>query len=278
MAARKPTSPFRLFSEAESRLKGYKYKIMVLSGKGGVGKTFVSSMLALALAELGYRVGLLDADLHGSSVPSMYGLRDARHHADEDGIIPIEGPLGVKVVSVNFMLESPELPLIWRGPIKSRAIAELLSKVKWGEGDFFIVDMPPGTGDEAITVVQTLKELTGAVVVTAPNVLSETVVAKALHFVNRTGVRLLGIVENMSYFRCPDTGKEYQLLGKSTGEELARKFGTKLLARIPLDPYIGEAIDKGVPYLLYVPEGDAAKSIRDLATRLVHELGMAGNQ
>ncbi len=271
------TPVFKLINEARERLKQTKYKIMVLSGKGGVGKTFVSSMLSLALASEGFRVALFDADIHGSSIPTALGLHGMRLYASEKGIEPTIGPLGIKVVATNLMLKSPDIPIIWRGPLKSKAITELLAKVNWGENDFLIIDLPPGTGDEAITIVQTIKDLSGAIIVTAPSVLSEVIVAKAINFVVRNNIRLLGIVENMSYFRCPKCGTVYQLLGKSTGEELARKYNTRLLAKIPLDPYIGEAIDKGVPYYIEYPDADAAKAIRELAHKII-ELLEAGKE
>lgn len=263
---------FALTNKIRDRVGGIKHKIMVLSGKGGVGKSFISSMLSLALAERNYRVAIMDADIHGSSIPTLLGLHNARHYADEEGILPVEGPLGVKVVAVNLMLDSPDLPVVWRGPLKSRAIIELLAKVKWPQGDFLILDLPPGTGDEAITVVQSIKDLTGAIIVTAPNILSEVIVSKAVNFVVKNNVRLLGIVENMSYFKCPESGREYPILGRSTGEELAWKYSTRLLARIPLDPLIASALEKGVPYLLAYPEGEAAKAIRSLAEEVLRIL------
>lgn len=264
----KPT--YNLLNEVERKLKDYKHKILILSGKGGVGKTFISSMLSLALAEKGRRVALLDGDIHGSSIPSVLGLHGTRHYADEEGnILPVVGPLGVKVVAVNLMLDSPDLPVVWRGPLVSKAVVELLSKVKWESGDYLVVDLPPGTGDVIITLTQSIPSITGAIIVTAPNMLSETIVAKAINFVAKYNLRILGIVENMSYFKCPYCGRTSQVLGKSTGEELAAKYGTRLLARIPIDPLINEAIDKGMPYILSNPEGEASKAIRSLADELI---------
>ncbi len=263
---------FSLIGEARRRLNRVKHKIMVLSGKGGVGKTFVSSMLSLALAEKGYSVGLLDADIHGSSIPTVYGMENTRLYASEEGILPANGPLGVRVVATNLLLEQPDIPIVWRGPLKSRAILEFLAKVVWGELDYLVIDLPPGTGDEAITIAQTISDLDGAIIVTAPSILSETVVAKAINFVVKNRIPLLGIVENMSYFKCPRCGSIYQLLGKSTGEELARKYNTVLLTRIPLDPLIGEAIDCGKPYLLEYPDGEAAKAIHELADKVISRI------
>lgn len=263
------TPIFKLINDARERLSKTKHKIIVLSGKGGVGKTFVSAMLSLALASEGYRVALFDADIHGSSIPTVLAMHGMRLYASENGIEPTPGPLGIKVVATNLMLDSPDLPIIWRGPLKSKAITELLAKVNWGENDFLIIDLPPGTGDEAITIVQTIKDLDGAIIVTAPSILSEVIVAKAINFVVNNGVKLLGIVENMSHFKCPKCGSVYYLLGKSTGEELAKKYNTKLLAKIPLDPYIGEALDRGVPYYIEYPDAEASKAIRELARKLI---------
>ncbi len=272
ITSRAPTPIFKMINEARERLNKTKYKIMVLSGKGGVGKTFISSMLSLALAKKGYKVAIFDADIHGSSIPTALGLESARHYAGPYGIEPVPGPLGVKVVAINMMLDTPDTPIVWRGPLKSRAITELLAKVNWGENDFLIIDLPPGTGDEAITIMQTISDLDGSIIVTAPSVLSEVIVAKAINFVIKNDIPLLGIVENMSYFKCPKCGSTYQLLGKSTGEELAKKYNTRLLARIPLDPYIGEALDKKKPYLVEYPEEEAAKALKELADKIVELL------
>ena len=261
-----------LIKQVQDRMAKIKHKIVVLSGKGGVGKSFISSMLSLALADLGYKVALLDADIHGSSIPTLLGIEDAKLYAGEEGIVPAEGPLNIKVVAMNLMLPSPDTPIVWRGPLKSKAITELLAKVAWGENDFLVIDLPPGTGDEAITIVQSIKNIDGAIIVTAPNVLSEVVVAKAINFVINNGIRPLGIVENMSYFKCPDTGKVYYLLGRSTGEELAKKYGLELLCRIPFDPLIGEALDKKQPYYILYRDGEAAKALRDLAKKIVEFL------
>ncbi len=277
MQHRPPITPFdMLLKQINEKMKNIKYKIVVLSGKGGVGKSFISSMLSLALADLGYRVAILDADIHGSSIPLLLGIEESKIYASEEGIIPAPGPLNTRIIAINLMLPSPDTPIVWRGPLKAKAIVELLAKVAWGENDFLVVDLPPGTGDEAITIVQTIRDVSGALIVTAPSVLSEVIVAKAINFIVKNNIPLLGIVENMSYFKCPDTGKTYYLLGKSTGEELARKYGTKLLARIPFDPLIGEALDAKKPYYVAFPEGEAAKAIRGLAEKIVAIL--SGNQ
>jgi ATP-binding protein involved in chromosome partitioning len=264
------TPPFALQEQAKKRLMGYKYKVLVMSGKGGVGKSFVSSMLALALAMKDRRVALFDADVYGSSVPLLLGIQGARHYADEEGnILPVEGPLGVKVVAVNLMLDAPDVPVIWRGPLASRAILELMARVSWGEGDYLVVDMPPGTGDVAITIAQTMPSITGAILVTAPGTLSEVIVAKAANFAANLRIRLLGVVENMAYFKCPHCGRVTNIMGGSTGEVLAAKYGVTVIGRIPLDPEVNEYLDRGVPYLLARRDGEAAKAIIEVAEKLI---------
>jgi ATP-binding protein involved in chromosome partitioning len=259
-----------LHEEARKNLASFKHRIVVISGKGGVGKSFVSSMLALALAEMGKNVALFDADIYGSSIPQLLGLQSVRLQADEEGrILPAEGPLGLRVVAMNLIVDAPETPIVWRGPLASRAIIELMAKVKWGSGDYLVVDMPPGTGDIAITIAQLMPRETYAIVVTAPNILSEVVVAKAINFAISTNLRLLGIVENMSYFKCPHCGRETSIMGKIGGEHLASKYNTTVLIKIPLDPYINEAIDRGAPYILVERDGEAAKTIRELASKVV---------
>jgi ATP-binding protein involved in chromosome partitioning len=263
-----------LFQErARRRLSNYKYRVLVISGKGGVGKSFISSMLALALAERGRRVALFDADIYGSSAPVLLGVQGVRHYLDEEGdILPVEGPLGVKLVAVNLMLDTPDIPVVWRGPLVARAILELAARVKWGEGDYLVVDMPPGTGDVAITIAQLMPPETHAVVVTAPNALSEVVVSKAINFAKSTGLKLLGIVENMSYFKCPHCGRETSIMGKSSGELLASKYGVALLAKIPLAPEVNTAVDESTPYLLADKNGEVARIIRELAHTVIRLL------
>jgi ATP-binding protein involved in chromosome partitioning len=263
-----------LFQErARRRLSNYKHRVLVISGKGGVGKSFISSMLALAIAERGRRVALFDADIHGSSTPVLLGVQGVRHYLDEEGdILPVEGPLGVKLVAVNLMLDTPDTPVVWRGPLVARAVLELAARVKWGEGDYLIVDMPPGTGDVAITIAQLMPPETHAIVVTAPNALSEVVVSKAINFAKSTGLKLLGIVENMSYFKCPHCGRETSIMGKSSGELLASKYGVALLAKIPLAPEVNTAVDESTPYLLADKNGEVARIIRELAHTVIRLL------
>lgn len=265
------TPVFRLLEEAKKRLKRYKYRILVMSGKGGVGKSLISAILAIALAQKGKRVALFDADIYGSSIPILLGLRDQRHYANEQGeILPVEGPFGIQVVAINLMLDSPDIPVAWRGPLAGRAIIELAAKVAWGSGDYLLIDMPPGTGDIPLTIIQVFPDITGAIIVTSPNSLSETIVAKATNFATTAGIKLLGIIENMSYFKCPHCGKISYIMGNYTGERLASKYGTVLLGKVPLDPAINEYSDKGVSYLLGNSEEDLSKAILAIVDKIIN--------
>lgn len=254
----------------KSKMGRYKYKVIVMSGKGGVGKSFVSSMLALGLAMHNRRVTLFDADIQGSSIPMFLGIQGQRHYLNENGEIdPVEGPLGVKVVASNLMLDSPDMPIVWRGPLMARAIVELVTRVAWGEGDYLVVDMPPGTGDVPLTVAQVIPLITGGILVTAPNTLNETIVAKAANFTSSVGIRLLGLIENMSYFKCPSCGKVTYIMGNYTSERLAAKYSTQLLGKIPIDPEVNEAIEQGRPYLLAKRDGEAAKVILSVVDKVI---------
>ncbi len=246
-----------------------KYKIIVLSGKGGVGKSFVTASLAFALAARNRRVGILDADVHGPSIPRMVGVTGKRLYASPTGsIIPVEAPLGIKVVSIEFMLPSQDTPVIWRGPMKTAALRELLANVEWGELDYLLVDLPPGTGDEQLTIVQLIPDITGAIIVTMPSLVSRDVVEKAVNFAKRLNVRILGIIENMSYFVCPD-GSVHYIFGRGAGEEIARKEGITLLGKIPIDPRISSANDEGVPFFLKYPDTPAAKAFLEVAEKVI---------
>lgn len=259
------------FDQARKKLSKVKFKILVISGKGGVGKSFISAMLSLAMAMKGRKVLLFDADVYGSSIPLLLGIQGLRHYIDEQGsILPVEGPLGIKVVAVNLMLDAPDVPVVWRGPLASRALLEILARVNWGEGDYMFIDMPPGTGDIPLSITQVIPDVTGAILVTAPSTLTEVIVAKAANFIASSHIKLLGVVENMSYFKCPHCGKVSWIMGSTEAERLATKYGTVVLGKIPLDPEVNEYIDRGIPYILARREGEAAKAIVEVTDRLIN--------
>jgi Mrp family chromosome partitioning ATPase len=236
----------------DDRLANIKHKIMVISGKGGVGKTTVAVNLALTFAMHGIDVGLMDADIHGPNVPKMLGIEDMQPSANPDGngIYPVMVPPRVKVMSIAFLLSSRDSPVIWRGPMKMNAIRQFLSDVIWGNMDYLIVDLPPGTGDEPLSVAQLIPKMDGAIVVTTPQDISLLDSRKAVNFTRQLKMPVIGIVENMSGFSCPYCGKEIDLFKIGGGERAAVEMGVPFLGRIPIDPKIVEDGDSGTPFVL----------------------------
>lgn len=234
--------------DSEKGLLKIKHKIAVLSGKGGVGKSTVSVNLAFALLSAGYKVGLMDMDIHGPSIPTMLNLEDITIRSDEEGIIPVKiGDL--KVMSIGFFLENSADALIWRGPMKVGIVDKFLHEVKWGELDFLIIDLPPGTGDEPLSIGQALSSQDGAVIVTTPQEVANADVRKSINFCNKLGLSVLGIIENMSGFVCPHCNEVTQIFGLNGGKRLAKDFNIPFLGAIPLDPTIVAACDRGLPYM-----------------------------
>ncbi len=225
-------------------LNRIKRVVAVVSGKGGVGKSTLSAMLAVGLARQGYQVGLLDADITGPSIPKML-LSDApRPMGSPNGILPVTTPSGIKIMSVNLLLEDPEQAVIWRGPLISGAITQFYGDVVWGNLDYLVVDLPPGTSDASLTVMQSLP-VDGIVLVTTPQSLAGMVVRKASSMASQLGIPILGVVENMSYAVCPECGHRFELFGPSQAEKLAESLGVPLLARLPIEPGLAELADRG---------------------------------
>jgi ATP-binding protein involved in chromosome partitioning len=225
--------------------------VLVLSGKGGVGKSTVAANLALAFSNRGYRTGLLDLDIHGPDIPKMLGIEEAHLTSyDKQHIEPVHvtGTLGV--VSMAFLLPEKDTPVIWRGPMKMGAIRQFLGDVHWGDLDYLVVDLPPGTGDEALTIAQLAPNIAGVVVVTTPQEVAILDISKAVRFVQQIGLPVIGIVENMSGLVCPHCGKDIDLFGSGGGERAARDLGVPYLGSIPLDPEMRKAADEGRPYIL----------------------------
>ncbi len=256
----------------EENMKKIKYKIAILSGKGGVGKSFVTASLAFALSYLGKKVGVLDADIYGPSIPKMMGVQGQHILATGEGrLIPVTAPLGVKVVSIGLMLPAEDVPVIWRGAMTTSAIREMLAYTDWGELDYLLVDLPPGTGDEQLTIVQLIKNMTGAIIVTIPSDVSRLVVAKAINFCRKLNLNIIGIIENMSYFVCPDGSKHY-IFGEAAGRRIAEQYNIPFLGEIPIDPRISRANDAGEPFFVKYPDTPAAKAILGLAQALIERL------
>jgi len=256
-------------TKIQLRMKSVKYKIAVLSGKGGVGKSFVSSNLAVALAAAGKKVGILDVDFHGPSVPKMLGLRGQMLTADDKGINPVVGPFGMKVVSIDFLLPRDDTPVVWRGSIKHSAIRQFLGDVNWGELDYLVLDLPPGTGDEPLSVVQLVPNLTGIIIVTIPSEVSTLAVRRSINFARTVNTRILGVIENMSYFVCPGDGKKYYVFGEGKGKKMAEEMSVPLLGEIPLDPSIAESNDLGEPFFLKYPTSPASQEFVKIADKVI---------
>ena len=217
--------------------------IGVVSGKGGVGKSLVTSLLASAMQARGNACAVLDADITGPSIPKSFGIK-TRAKADETGLLPEESKLGVKIMSINLLLESEESPVVWRGPVISGVIQQFWKDVAWGDVDYMFVDMPPGTGDVSLTVFQNLP-VDGIIIVTSPQDLVTMIVKKAFNMAKLMNIPVLGLVENMSYVVCPDCGKEIKVFGESKIDEIAAEMGVPVLAKIPIDPKTASLVDKG---------------------------------
>ncbi len=217
--------------------------LAVMSGKGGVGKSLVASLLATAFARDGKDVGILDADITGSSIPKMFGL-DVRPTGSETGILPILSKTGIEIMSMNLLLPSEDEAVIWRGPLMSRAITQFWEEVLWGKLDYLIIDLPPGTGDAPLTVMQGMP-ISGVIDVFTPQELTEMVVRKAVKMAQKMNVRVLGVIENMSYLVLPETGKKMEIFGRSKGEDMAKASGAPLLGQLPIDPELARLCDEG---------------------------------
>ncbi|MGN0277677.1 MAG: P-loop NTPase [Hominisplanchenecus sp.] len=220
-----------------------KHVIGVVSGKGGVGKSLVTASLANMMAAKGYRVGILDADITGPSIPKMYGIHGPTQ-ADDEGIYPILADNDIKIMSINLLMPDEEAPVIWRGPVISGMVKQFWTDVIWGELDYLFVDMPPGTGDVPLTVFQSLP-VEGIVIVTSPQDLVQLIVKKAYHMAKSMNIPILGVVENYSYLKCPDCGREISVFGQSRIEEVAKQLDLKILGKMPIDPKLAELSDAG---------------------------------
>ncbi|MDO5136609.1 MAG: Mrp/NBP35 family ATP-binding protein [Eubacteriales bacterium] len=231
------------FQEKMNGDSNIKHVIGIVSGKGGVGKSFVTASLANRMAKKGYRVGILDADITGPSIPKMYGLKGAAMASDA-GISPMETKNGIRVMSINLLLPTEETPVIWRGPILANMVKQFWTDVIWGEIDYLFVDMPPGTGDVPLTVFQSLP-LEGVVIVTSPQDLVSMIVKKAYNMAEMMKVPVLGIVENYSYVKCPDCGRKLLVFGESHIDEIAGELQVPVLGKMPLDPAFAAKADEG---------------------------------
>jgi len=268
---------FRLRMAIADNLKRIKHTVIVMSGKGGVGKTTVSVNIAAAFAAKGWKVGLLDLDLTNPNVPIMLGLTLAKPGGQSEDIKPVlvpapSGEGSLKVMSTEFFLTTKNDAIIWRGPIKMNVINQLLGNVDWGELDLLVVDLPPGTGDEPLTIAQLLKDADGVVLVTTPQQVAVQDVAKSLQFVRSMDLTPLGVIENMSSFVCPDCSSVHHVFGKDGGRDLAQKSGIPLLGSIPLEPAVQQAGDAGTPFVWRAVESATGRAFQDAMGNVAKQL------
>jgi ATP-binding protein involved in chromosome partitioning len=256
------------------KMNKIKHKIAIMSGKGGVGKSTVTVNLAMAFAMHGYanNVGILDADITGPCVPKMLGLHGQRLPASPAGISPALGPIGIKVVSMDFLLPSDESPVIWRGPLKMKAISQFLSDIVWGELEFLFIDLPPGTGDEPLSIMQLIPEMDGVVIVTIASEVSQIVVKKAVTFSRQLGIPVIGVIENMSGFVCPKCGTDIDIFKVGGGRKIADDLSVPFLGRIPIDPEICRDSDNGVPFITEHADSLATKAFAEIVKKIEHFL------
>jgi ATP-binding protein involved in chromosome partitioning len=248
---------------------GVKHVILVMSGKGGVGKSTVASNLALALSRMGHSVGLLDADIYGPSIPTMFGIT-GQPMSDGKQIQPLER-FGIKLMSIGFLLEDPKAAVVWRGPMLHGALLQFLKDVNWGKLDFLLLDLPPGTGDVSLTLSQKVRS-TGAVIVTTPQEVALQDVYKSVSMAQKVGIPLLGVVENESYFICDGCDKRHELFGSGGGQSVADFAKAPLLGQIPLHPSVRQWGDAGTPVVQAAPESETAQAFVAVATKLVENL------
>ncbi len=251
--------------EALNRIKN---KLLVFSGKGGVGKSTVAANLALALSERGLKVGLLDVDLHGPNLAKMLGAENKKVEIQDEQIIPVKITDNLSLISMAFFLDKIDSPVVWRGPLKMKAIQQFLADVNWGDLDWLICDSPPGTGDEPLSVAH-LIPATAAVIVTTPQEVSTLDSRKAVTFTQMLNLKLLGIIENMSGLLCPHCGEKIDLFKSGGGEHIAKEYDIPFLGRIPIEPHIVDSGDKGEPFITHKKDSEAAKAFESIVDKII---------
>jgi len=249
-----------------------KNKIVVMSGKGGVGKSTVAVNLALTLADAGHKVGVMDVDIHGPDVAMLLGVQDERLESDGEMIVPVRVNENLSAISMAFLLEDRDTPIVWRGPMKMSAIKQFLGEVAWGDLDYLVIDLPPGTGDEPLTVAQLIPDGAWAVIVTTPQDLALLDSRKAIRFAEALKMNVAGVVENMSGLTCPHCNETIDLFKTGGGEAAAKEMGVNFLGRIPIDPHMVKMGDLGQPYVVDEPDEPAPKAFHEIARNLEEQI------
>ena len=249
-------------------LQRIKHTIVIMSGKGGVGKSTVATNLAFSLSMNGTEVGLLDVDIHGPNIPKMLGIEDERITGDATGIFPIDIPPHLKVMSMAFLLSSKDAPVIWRGPVKMGAIRQFLGEVHWGDLDYLIIDLPPGTGDEPLSIAQLIPNSSGAIIVTTPQDVALLDSRKAVTFARTLNMPIIGIIENMSGFECPHCSKNINLFKSGGGHKAALELTVPFLGKVPIDPKIVETGDSGRPFVMEYSKSESAKVFVEIVDKI----------
>jgi len=249
-------------------LRKIKSKIMIMSGKGGVGKSTVAVNLAYDLSNQGLDVGLLDVDLHGPSTLKMLNIETGEVKGDNEGIFPVEVTPHLKVISMGLFLAEVDMPVIWRGPVKMGAIRQFLEEVHWGNLDYLIIDLPPGTGDEPLSIAQLIPDINGTVIITTPQDIALLDSKKAVNFAKALKIPIIGIIENMSGFTCPHCGESIDLFKVGGGENAARDLSVPFLGRIPLDPKIVEDCDNGTPFVASGDKSESTESFKEIVSQI----------
>jgi len=254
------------------KMSHIKHKIAVMSGKGGVGKSTIAVNLATAFLKKGYKAGVLDSDIHGPNIPKMLGINDSYLKFKENEILPITTDEGMEVISTKFLLPDEDSPIIWRGPKKTGAIRQFLSDVKWGNLDVMVIDNPPGTGDEPLTILQSIQSLDGVIIVTTPQSVSLDDVTKCINMLKHLNIKIIGLLENMSGFICPHCQQEIDIFGKGEGKELAEELEIPYLGSLPMEIQVRENSDQGKPFIFADPQSQISQNFMEIVSEIENKL------
>jgi Mrp family chromosome partitioning ATPase len=259
--------------EDETRLRdtlaGIKHVVIVMSGKGGVGKSTVSANLAQSLSQKGLSVGLMDIDITGPNIPKMFRIEDEKLDVRNGKLVPIGVPPSLKIMSMAFLLPEKDAAIMWRGPVKMSAVKQFIEDVEWGDLDYLVVDMPPGTGDEALSIVQLIPKADGVVIVTTPQDVALLDSRKSVTFAAQTNVPIIGIIENMSGFICPHCGERIDIFKSGGGEAAAKSLNIQFLGRVPLEPAVVLSGDSGIPIVAFDSDSESAKAFKSISAKIV---------